>query len=183
MNTNIIKKPYGLRVMRAYCILNIIFLIIPLFYILTQTNLSLIINPIVIKSLLIVFISTFVIFAINNPRKSFYKILIWLFTIEIAISLGSSTAFSIKNFIDDILVIMPLFFCIWYLTQLKNYFIESGFNKEDPITKQTDKKVNPFIIMWVVLVIISSVINAWINVNNKVNLEKGNGNVPTEKLI
>lgn len=163
-----IVKPYGLRVLRILSILNILVVVGTLFaFKFPSSKLSALSSLIsiyaILSFILSIIVSILTIVAINRPNARLYKILIWLFVLDIIISIGSAFTTDIKSAVDSVLFILPGLFFLWYWIKLRNYFVSSNFNTEDPAVKKIDKKVNPFIIFWIIIIVVGSIISAGIS--------------------
>ncbi len=160
-----IKIPYGLRVLRLLSgvgILFVGFMIIVLSISITQpSGLSNLYSSNILVSifyfLLISLEAILVIIAINKRSESLYKIVKWLFIVDIPIVLILDPQFrtwNIEAVLQGILLIAISLFVLWYWIKMKKYFTDVNFDPEDPTVKRVDRKVNPAIILYIFLSIL-----------------------------
>lgn len=155
--------PYGFRVIRLLSILSIIVTLFTLVSVksLLVGNSSIFFSTYSIVSMIFsVAFSVLIIVAINKKSSKLYKPVIWLVIVEIIIFLLSIIFWGISRLVEYVIIIIPSLFFLWYWIKMKGYFIDPSFNREDPSVKKIDKKVNPFLITWIILVVVVSIASA-----------------------
>jgi len=187
-----IITPYGLRVLRVLSILNILVVIATIFaFKLPASDLSALSSFLTLWTYLSfalsIITSVLTVIAINKRSAKLYKPLFWLFILQILTLVGSSFTTDIETIVSNITFVIPSLFFLWYWIKMKGYFLEQSFNPEDPAIKKTDKKVNPFLITWIILIVVGSIVAAGIstvgNVKNAMNyLKEFEGKTFQEKL-
>ena len=177
-----IITPYGFRVLRVLSILNILVVIATVFaFKLPASELSALSSFLTLWTYLsfalAIITSVLTVIAINKRSAKLYKPLLWLFILEILTLVGSSFTTDTETIVNNLTFVIPSFFFLWYWIKMKGYFLDQSFNPEDPAIKKVDKKVNPFLIAWIILIVVGSMVAAGIstvgNVKNTMNYVQG----------
>lgn len=161
MNNDKKKLPLGLRIIRIISILSIPVCLITIWssYSFIKTNSVTFIGIIdTIYLFFSLFASIFIIYSIKYPRSVFYKTLITILLVDLLLGIPSLTTLNLDSVLLSIFSISFTVVAIWYLKNIKQYFVNGNVNIDDPVVKKVDKRFKLFFIIWIILIFVLPII-------------------------
>lgn len=162
------RIPYGLKVIRVLVIFQLMSLLFSVFLFglaasiapLLKPLLPSVLAPYMYLSASISFIADVcVLIAISKRNWIAYSIAALGFVASFSISLLQLIGQPLYNLLISAFLFIPPLILLWYWSKLKPYFADTSFNAEAPWVRALDRKVNPFLIGWLILVIVGYTIS------------------------